>query len=67
MPIINDEALRLVKNALDQYETEVESTNCTEKTKRTYILHARHFVRWLDDDFKPGANIRRREAPNSRR
>ena len=67
MPIINDEALRLVKNALDQYETEVDSTNCTEKTKRIYVLHTRHLVRWLDDDFEPGANIRRREAPNSRR
>ena len=64
MPIINDEALRLVKNALDQYETEVESTNCTEKTKRTYILHARNFVRWLDDNFEPGSTIRRRERSN---
>ena len=58
MPIINDEALRLVKDALDQYETAVESTNCTEMTKRTYILHARNFVRWLNDDFDPGVNVR---------
>ena len=67
MPIINDKALRLVKDALDQYETAVESTNCTEKTKRTYILHARNFVRWLNDDFDPGVNVRRRRTFDSRR
>ena len=30
----------------------------TRSSKDTYLLHARHFVRWLKDDFKPGANVR---------
>ena len=58
MPKINNDALRQVQAALDRYQEEVKATDCTESTKKTYILHARNFVRWLDDDFEPGVNLR---------
>ena len=32
----------------------------TPSTKRTYLLHAENFVRWLSDDFNPGVNSRQR-------
>jgi hypothetical protein len=41
--------------ALRKYEAEVERAGLEDTTKRTYLLHARNFVRWLDGDFTPGA------------
>ena len=59
MPRVSAEVLNVVKDALSRYETEIEDAPLTRNTKDTYILHARYFVRWLDDDFKPGARLRR--------
>ena len=67
MSKINREALNLVKDALDRYEHEVDATDMTPESKRTYIGHAQQFVRWLDDDFEPGVNVRRRKASNQTR
>ena len=60
MTKISSDALQQVQAALRRYEEEVNSTDCTKSTKDTYMLHARHFVRWLDDDFEPGSNLRKR-------
>ena len=60
MPKISDKsALQQVKDALEKYKRAVESTDMQPSTKQTYLLHARNFVRWLDDDFDPGATVRR--------
>ena len=67
MPEINAEALRLVKEALERYEHEVDATDLTPESKRTYIGHAQQFVRWLDDDFEPGVNVRHRRSSNQPR
>ena len=58
MPEISPEALKTVQEALERYVLEVESSNCRPSSKWTYILHARHFVRWLDDDFEPGGTLK---------
>ena len=58
MPKVSAEVLNVVKDALSRYETEVEDSPLRSDTKDTYLLHARHFVRWLDDDFEPGARLR---------
>ena len=47
--------LDFVKDALREYEQEVEKTNLKSSAKHTYIHHAKAFVRWLDDSFTPGA------------
>ena len=60
MPQISYEALKMVQEALERYVQEVEATGLSPSSEQTYILHARHFVRWLDDDFEPGVNVRRR-------
>ena len=60
MPKVNSLSLQEVREALERYKLEVEATRMTESTKRTYLLHAGNFVRWLSDDFNPGANARRR-------
>ena len=57
MPKINQDALRQVQEALDRYEKEVDATSLAPLSKKTYILHAWHFVRWLKDDFEPGATL----------
>ena len=55
MPKISNSCLKQVKDALEQYEQEVEAAELQKSTKRTYLQHAKSFVRWLDDGFKPGA------------
>jgi hypothetical protein len=54
MPKISPEARREIERALREYEAEVEATNLSEPTKKTYLGHTREFVRWLNDDFTPG-------------
>jgi len=50
-------ALAEVRQALEQYKTEVEKTRLKESTKQTYLIHAKDFVRWLADDFEPGSRV----------
>ncbi len=57
--VSNKSALQQVKDALEKYRRAVEPTDMQPSTKRTYLLHAENFVRWLDDDFDPGATVRR--------
>ena len=59
MAKISIDTLREVKAALVRYENQVNATRMSDKSKHTYINHANHFVRWLDDDFNPGLNARR--------
>ena len=58
MPKISDDALRQVQEAFGRYENEVNAEALAASSKKTYILHAWHFVRWLDDDFEPGGTLR---------
>ena len=59
MPKVSPEILKAVQDALDRYEREVEDTPLATSAQNTYLLHARHFVRWLDDDFEPGATLKK--------
>ena len=59
MPKVSPEILKAVQDALDRYEREVEDTPLTTSAKNTYLLHARNFVRWLEDDFEPGATLKK--------
>lgn len=59
MPKVSSEVLKAVQDALERYEVEISGTPMTPSTKRTYILHAGNFVRWLDDDFEPGSTLKR--------
>ena len=58
MPNIRSEALAEVKRAFAQYEDDVKNALLSPDSKRTYVRHARTFVRWLDDDFEPGSKNR---------
>ena len=60
MAKVSREVLEAVQDALQRYEREVEATGMTGQSKSTYLLHARHFVRWLDDDFEPGVQLIRK-------
>ena len=54
MPKVSPQTLREVQEALKRYEVEVEATHLSGDSKMTYLVHTRHFVRWLNDDFTPG-------------
>ena len=60
MPKVNLEVLRSVQNALEDYKKTVSDTALSPRSKETYILHAEHFVRWLDNDFERGQPWRSR-------
>ncbi len=57
MQRISRPCLKQVRDALEMYEEEVEATELMPSTKQTYLQHAKNFVRWLEDDFEPGANV----------
>ena len=59
MPEVSQDSLAQVLRALESYESEVNAAPLTRSTKHTYILHADHFVRWLQDDFEPGSTKKR--------
>ena len=61
MARIGEDALRQVLDALEDYENIVNNTPLAPTSKSTYLLHANHFVRWLQDDFDPGASLIERE------
>ena len=60
MPKVSPHVLREVEDALEQYRKEVDATEMRQSAKTTYLLHSRNFVRWLDDDFTPGAALAER-------
>ena len=57
MPKVNTEVLKSVQEALERYKETVSDTALSPRSKETYLLHAEHFVRWLGDDFEPGATL----------
>jgi hypothetical protein len=59
MPRISFPALMELQEVLERYKGVVEATGLKSNTKWTYVTHAEHFVRWLNDDFEPGINVRR--------
>ena len=61
---ITQPALSEVERALAKYEREVAELErdsiIRPLTANTYLLHAQNFVRWLKDEFEPGARNKRR-------
>ena len=57
MAKIGQQALKEVKIVLERYETEVKRSKLRPESKRTYLIHARHFVRWIEGDFTPGGTL----------
>jgi len=51
---LNPDTEKEIKEALEVYREEVERAPLAKDTKKTYLLHAGNFVRWLCGDFEPG-------------
>ena len=60
MPKVSANISIAVQDALERYKEVVEATEMTPTSKKTYLLHAEQFVRWLADDFEPGATLGKR-------
>jgi hypothetical protein len=45
--------------AFERYEAEVQAAGLQPMAVKTYLLHSRNFIRWLRDDFTPGAKLKR--------
>jgi uncharacterized protein (UPF0333 family) len=52
---VSRQTLQEIESAFRVYEQEVQASNLTPKTKRTYLLYSENFVKWLKDDFVPGS------------
>jgi hypothetical protein len=57
MAEITPQALAEVREALERYEKEVETSKLQPNSQYTYLLHAQNFVRWLAGDFTPGGTL----------
>ncbi len=51
-------AMQEVEKAFRRYEATVLASKLRPNASKTYLLHANNFVRWLKDDFEPGATLR---------
>lgn len=46
-----------VREAFEDYRAEVEASNLAPASRVTYLRHAETFVRWIEGDFQPGAQV----------
>ena len=46
-----------VREAFEDYRAEVEASDLAPGSKATYLRHAETFVRWVEGDFEPGAQV----------
>ena len=60
MPKATLPALHEIDAALAEYEQVLDRSLLAPKAKETYLRYATMFVRWMKDDFEPGATLRRR-------
>jgi len=53
-----------IEELLEEYEIEVEKTrksdDLADESAKTYLRHAKTFVRWCKDDFVPGGRKKTR-------
>ena len=59
MPRISDRALREVREALKAFRVAVEEAGYRPASAWTHTRHAEVFVRWLEYEWEPGAQLRR--------
>lgn len=55
-----------VREAFEDYRAEVEASNLAPASKGTYLRHAETFVRWIEGDFVPGAQVSEHREGNAR-
>ena len=53
---VSYKVLEEVEQAYQQYEEEVRNSDMALVSRKTYIIHADQFVRWLKREFQPGAH-----------
>ena len=59
MAKVSPQVVAIVRGAFERYVQEVKSSGLKENAQKTYLLHSHNFVRWLNDEFEPGATILR--------
>jgi hypothetical protein len=58
MAQVRAETLAEIEAAFKRYEDVVLSAGVEKTTEDTYLRNGRYFIRWLRDDFKPGATLK---------
>ena len=57
MPKIDPTTLAEVREAFEQYKEACETSKLRPKAVETYTRYVDMFIRWLDDQFEPGATL----------
>ena len=57
MTKIDDATMKEIERLLDEYRRVLFNSPLSMTTKNSYRVHAEYFVRWLADDFEPGAMV----------
>ena len=55
MAKVDDKTMAEIKRLLDEYRGVLRASRLSLDTQNSYRVHAEYFVRWLDNDFEPGA------------
>ena len=58
MPKISEGALKEVRMALEQYESEVKTSKLRLSSQATRVGEVARFVRWLADRYSPGQGLK---------
>lgn len=58
---MNTGPIEVVRDGLEAWEHDVGKSRLTDTAKRTYIEHARSFVRYLEGTYVPGETVEDRQ------
>lgn len=57
MPKVGPETLATIQLAFQVYKHELTASNLSDAAKYDYDRFVDQFIRWLKDEFKPGAKL----------
>ena len=55
---VTPSALSELEDALEQYQRACAASGLAPRAQETYTRYASMFVRWVKDDFEPGARLK---------
>lgn len=65
IPVARLRNISQLYDLLEEYAAHVNRSLLTESSQRDYIMFAELFVRWIDNDFEPGATLRNHQMQES--
>jgi hypothetical protein len=52
------ETFKTIQDLYSLYKTEVELSDLKPLSKKTYLINATNFIRWINEGFEPGERMK---------